>query len=199
MRYLIEFIIVAFGVFLGIYLNNKESEKNTNANKKKAIQNIIVELENNNEKLKATINYHEQIKFNLDSLIKTIPEETFKKPYFDNKKFKFVYIKGWGGNGFAELDDTAFEVSKMSGTLQDMEIELIQEISKIYKKINSQLAFQVSINNRMSSINSKSTTYDAVGNVSLLTGDNLGMEKNLSEQIEQSIKTIKTLHNNGYK
>lgn len=199
LKYLIEFIIVAFGVFLGIYLNNRESDKKSDLNKNKAIENIITELESNNENLKKSISYHELIKTNLDSLLKTIPEETFKESYFENKKFKFIYIKNWTGNGFTEYDNTAFEVSKMSGTLQTMDIELIQEISKIYKKLNSQSNFQNSMNNKMASLNSQSTTYDAIGNIILLTGDNLGMEKILSEQLEKSIETIKTLHNNGYK
>ncbi|MEF3078646.1 hypothetical protein [Winogradskyella poriferorum] len=198
-KYLIEFVIVAFGVFLGIYLNNKETDKKSDLNQNKAIENIINELENNNKSLKSTISYHELIKTSLDSLFKTIPDEALSETYFENKKFKFIYIKNWSGNGFTEFDDTAFEVSKMSGTLQSMDIDLIQEISKIYKKLNSQSNFQNSINNRMANINSQSTTYDAIGNVILLTGDNLGMEKSLSTELENSIETIKTLHNNGYK
>lgn len=130
----------------------------------------------------------------MDSLLITIPEETLKKPYYENKKFKFSYINGWIGNGFTEFDDTAFEVSKMSGTLQNLEIEMIQEISKIYKKLNSQSDFQRSIN-AMSIINSKSTTNDVIRVVFIITGDNLGMEKELSDQLITSIQAIKTLHN----
>ncbi|NMM47692.1 hypothetical protein [Marinigracilibium pacificum] len=192
-RYIIEFIIVAFGVFLGTYLNDMESKKQEIANQEKALKNIITELENNQQNLQKTINYHELIKVNFDSLLKTIPEDVLSKNYFENKSFKFVYIKDWVGNGFTEFEDTAFEVSKMSGTLQNMDIELIQEISKVYNKINSQSEFQSSINNRMTSLNSQSTTYDVIGNIIILTRDNLGMEKMLSKQLDQSIKNIREM------
>ena len=191
-KYLIEFLIVACGVFLGIYANERGNEKIVNTNKEKAIKNIIKELENNKKNLLNSIEYHQIIKVNLDSIIQTIPKETYLETYFKNNKFKFNKIKSWKGVRFAELDNTAFEVSKMSGTLQNMDIELIQEISKIYKKSKVLSEFQKSIHNRMINLNSETKTIDVIGSISIVTGDNLGMEKQLLIQLEQTIKKINT-------
>lgn len=192
-KYLIEFVIVAFGVFLGIYLNGRGDDQQVTEQKQKALENILSELEHNREALQIAIKYHELIKVNFDSLMKTIPVETYQQPYFANKAFKYVYIKGWGGYGFADFEDTAFEVAKMSGALQNMDIDLIQAISGIYKKLDAQNSLQNTLQNRMFQVSSASTTYDVIGNVALLTGDNLGMEKGLLAALDERIVAIKEM------
>ncbi len=197
-KYLIEFLIVAFGVFLGIYASGRENENRITENKEKTIKNVVKELENNRENLQNSIEYHELIKANLDSILQTIPREIYFEKYIMNQKFQFNKIKGWTGNGFAALDNTAFEVAKMSGAMQNMDIELTQEISKIYKRLKTLSDFQKSINNKIANLNSETKIIDVIGSIKIVTGDNLGMEKQLSNQLEQTIKIINTSHNKGY-
>lgn len=193
LKYLAEFIIVAFGVFLGMYLNDRSTRNQLRENEQKALENIITELNHNHDVLMASIRYHTLIKESFDSLKQTIPEEAFHRPYFQNKGFKYVFIKGWWGSGLAAFDDTAFEVAKMSGTLQHMDIDLVQLLSQTYKAIAVQEEFQQSIQQRMMSISSQSSTYDAIGNVAILTGDNLAMEKSLATYLETNIERIGAL------
>ncbi len=197
-KYLIEFLIVAFGVFLGIYASGRENENRITENKEKTIKNVVKELENNRENLQNSIEYHELIKANLDSILQTIPREIYFEKYIMNQKFQFNKIKGWTGNGFAALDNTAFEVAKMSGAMQNMDIELTQEISKIYKRLKTLSDFQKSINNKIANLNSETKIIDVIGSIKIVTGDNLGMEKQLSNQLEQTIKIINTSHNKAY-
>ena len=67
----------------------------------------------------------------------------------------------------------------MSGTLQNMDIDLIQDISKVYSKIKVMTDFQKVINGRMANLNSESKTIDVIGDISIISGDNLNMEKSL--------------------
>jgi len=117
-KYLIEFLIVAFGVFLGSYANEIQNEKKINKNKEKAIENIISELENNKEKLEKSIEYHKVLEVYFDSIVATIPKKSFKENFFESGKFRYSSAKEWKGMGFAEFESTAFETAKISGTLQ---------------------------------------------------------------------------------
>ena len=200
LKYFIEFLIVAFGVFLGIYASERQNQKKSNKTEEKAIANIIRELEQNKNSLQNSIEYHKLIKLGLDSVLKTFPRETYFEPYFKNQEnFKFQNINGWKGNGFSEFENTAFEVSQMSGTLQNMDIDLIQDISKVYNKIKVMSDFHKVINGRMANLNSESKTIDVIGDISIISGDNLNMEKSLLKELEQAINGIKTTHKNVYK
>ena len=200
LKYFIEFLIVAFGVFLGIYASERQNQKKSNKTEEKAIANIIRELEQNKNSLQNSIEYHKLIKLGLDSVLKTFPRETYFEPYFKNQEnFRFQNINGWKGNGFSEFENTAFEVSQMSGTLQNMDIDLIQDISKVYNKIKVMSDFHKVINGRMANLNSESKTIDVIGDISIISGDNLNMEKSLLKELDQAINRIKTTHNKEYK
>ena len=190
-KYLIEFLIVAFGVFLGSYANERQNEKKSNRNKEKAIENIISELENNKEKLENTIEYHQSIKIYFDSIIPTIPEETYKELFIKNKGFEYYKYKAWKGKGFAEFEITAFETAKMSGTLQNMDIQLLQNISYIYNQIEIVSDFEKMISNRMTKVGYDTKILDVMMSIGVITGDNLLMEKRLIKKIEKSIINIK--------
>ena len=197
-KYLIEFLIVAFGVFLGIYASEWENQKKIKESKEKAIENIVRELNQNKENLQNSIEYHELIKTNLDSILRTIPQKIFNEPFYDNKKFKFNSIQSWKGNGFTRFENTAFEVAKMSGTLQNMNIDLIQDISKIYNQIKFLSDYQSSLTERTLKLNSETKTIDVIIDIKLITGDNIGMEKNVLAELNQAINRIKTTHNGSY-
>ena len=185
---------------LGIYASERQNQKKSNKTEEKAIANIIRELEQNKNSLQNSIEYHKLIKLGLDSVLKTFPRETYFEPYFKNQEnFKFQNINGWKGNGFSEFENTAFEVSQMSGTLQNMDIDLIQDISKVYNKIKVMSDFHKVINGRMANLNSESKTIDVIGDISIISGDNLNMEKSLLKELEQAIDGIQTTHKNEYK
>ncbi|CAM1367486.1 conserved hypothetical protein [Tenacibaculum sediminilitoris] len=190
-KYVTEFLVVAFGVFLGIYVNEWENNKQLNSDKEKVIQNILSELEDNKEKLLKSVSYHQKIKINLDSTLAKTPEEIKFERYLGNKHFKFVTIKGWTGVNFPEYDTTAFEVAKMSGILQNMDINVVQEISKIYNKIQNLASFQNLITNKMMELNYETKVIDVVGSLTLVVGDNLNMEKLLVKEVEKTIAHIK--------
>ncbi|MGK0379290.1 hypothetical protein [Patiriisocius sp. Uisw_017] len=75
----------------------------------------------------------------------------------------------------------------MSGTLQNIDIKLNQEISKIYKKSQMLLEFQKLTQNIMANLNYEINAVGIIVNISIVPGDNIEMEKPLSVQLEEKI------------
>ncbi len=133
-KYLIEFLIVVFGVFLGIYVSEVQNEKKIKIEKEQSVNYIIEELENNKKRLQESIKYHQSIKTEIDSIAKILDEKDLFTIYIGNKSFQHNKIKGWNGVSVANIESTAFEAAKISGIIKEYDIEFIQKISKIYKQ-----------------------------------------------------------------
>ncbi|WP_299211267.1 hypothetical protein [uncultured Aquimarina sp.] len=196
LKYLLEFLIVAFGVFLGIYVSEQESKKKTKQEREKSVNYILEELNDNKNSLQKSISYHQLIKTKMDSIVPTLSGTDVYEAYWGNKKFKHNQIKGWNGVRLANLEDTAFEGAKISGIIQEYQIEFIHDISKIYNQQKKYTEFGTSILNRMININSSTKIIDVFGSIRLMTGDLLINEKQLLENIQKVETNIKMLRNN---
>ncbi len=194
LKYLVEIIIVAFGVFLGVYYSNINADNKTKKEKEKSVNLIIKELELNRQLLKDHISYHENIKIEMDSIVPTLSE---KKMYsnFTEAEFKHIEIKGWTGFNFARLQKTAFETAKTSGLIKEFDIELVQKLSDIYYFQDIYLDFGTSILNKAIGINTSMKIADLISTIRLMTSDLLGLEKQLSTKLEKAITELKTQHN----
>lgn len=179
LKYFIEFLIVAFGVFLGMYVSEWNSDRKLKDTKDKSITYIYKELESNRVNLLKNITYHEMIKVGFDSLRATLTREQLLEPYVANTNFKHHDIKGWDGLGFPDFEDVAFESAKTSGIIQEYDLEAIQEISKLYKEQQFVSELSKSMLNKILDINSTSTTQDLVGLIELLTTDFVNGERGL--------------------
>lgn len=131
-KYLIELLIVAFGVFLGIMISSYQSQKKTEKNIEKSIGFIRQELKSNSEKLERSLSYHIQLKRDFDSIKKELSEDLVMENYFGQSTFRHNRIPNWNGLGTARMDNIAFESAKISGVFQEMDIEEVQAISKAY-------------------------------------------------------------------
>ncbi|WP_108869523.1 hypothetical protein [Aquimarina aquimarini] len=196
LKYLIELIIVTFGVFLGVYFSNINAENKTKADKEKMLEIIVKELEYNQELLKEYIDYHEELKIQIDSIVPSLRDENRFSPLAIDNKFQFNKIKGWKGFQFARLQKTAFEGAKISGILKEFDIELIQKISSSYELQDTYIDFGTSILNKAIDMNSSTKVIDVIGIITLTTSDLLNMEKGLSQGLEKTIAELKTLRNN---
>ena len=185
MKYLIELLIVVFGVFFGVYASEIQSEKRTKKEKEKSINYIIEELRGNKEKLGATIGYHKLIRNALDSIAVNLNQKDFFKIYIGNEIFKHNEIKGWKGVQIANLESTAFEAAKISGIIKEYDIGFIRDVSKIYSYQEEYLEFGNSILQRMININSSSKVIDAFSSIELMTHDLVNYEEAIFEEIEK--------------
>lgn len=184
-KYLIEFLIVAFGVFLGVYASEIQNEKKIKTEKEKSISYITDELINNKKSLEESIKYHKSIKIEMDSISKALNEEDLFRIYIWNKAFQHNEIKGWNGVRVANLENTAFEAAKISGIIKEYDIKYIQNISKIYKHQETYSEFGNSILTKMINLNSSTKVVDMLSSIELMTNDLLDYEKALLKAIEK--------------
>ncbi|WP_299245199.1 hypothetical protein [uncultured Aquimarina sp.] len=197
LKYLLEFVIVTFGVFLGIYVSEQENKKKIKQEREKSVNYILEELNDNKHSLEKAISYHQLIKTQIDSIVPTLNKKDVYEVYWGNEKFKHSQIKGWSGVRLANLENTAFEGAKISGMIQEYKIELVHDISKIYNQQKKYTEFGTSILNRMVNINSSTKIIDVFGSIKLMTGDLLFNEKQLLDRIKKVETNIKTLRNNN--
>lgn len=192
LKYFAEFLIVAAGVFLGVYLSAIQSDKKLKTEKEKSQNYILEELQKNKESLEKSIAYHQAIKIELDSIYPTLSEEDFFRVYIGNDKFRFHTIKGWKGTYVAQLDNTAFEGAKLSGIIKEYNIESLQSISAVYNSQNRYNDFGNSILTRMMSLSANTKVVDVFGTIEIMTSDLLESEKNLLIKIEKTQNDLKT-------
>jgi len=182
-KYLIEFLIVAFGVFLGIYVSEVQNEKKIKIEKEKSVNYIIKELKNNKKRVEESIKYHQSIKTEIDSIAKTLDEKDLFTIYIGINHFN--KIKGWNGVRVAAIESTAFEAAKISGIVKEYDIEFIQKISNIYKQKEAYSELGNSILTKMVNLNSSAKVVDVFSSIELITSDLLNYEKSLLKEIEK--------------
>ena len=192
LKYLIEMVIVAFGVFLGVYFSNVNAENKTRVEKEKSLRIILEELQHNQQVLEKYIQYHERIKLQIDSISRNLSEEELFSNFTQAKEFHHKKIEGWNGFQFARLQKTAFESVKISGIMKEFDIELIQKISSVYSLQETYLDFGSSVLNKAISTNSETKVIDFIGVIQLMTSDLLGLEKELDKIVEKTIAELKT-------
>ena len=196
-KYLIELVIVAFGVFLGVYFSTINTEKKTKADKTKSLEIIVSELEYNQKLLTESINYHDGLIVQIDSI-----EEYSSFPMTAtmgemDSEFLLNKIKGWKGFEFARLQTTAFEGTKISGILKEFNIELIQKISISYESQETYIDFGTSLFNKAISMDSSTKVVDVIGLIDLMTYDLLTMEEKLNLELKNTISELKSMHDDS--
>ncbi|MDC1162176.1 hypothetical protein OAT18_01910 [Tenacibaculum sp.] len=190
LKYLIEFLIVAFGVFLGMYANEIQNEKRIKIEKEKSINYIIEELENNKKNIEDSFKYHLAIKNEIDSIAKVLNKKDLFVTYIGNKTFQHNKIKGWNGIKIANLENTAFEAAKISGIIKEYDIKFIQAISRIYKHQDTYSEFGNSVLTKMINLNSSTKVVDIFSSIELMAYDLRNYEKSLLDAIEKMEKKM---------
>ncbi|SNR15895.1 hypothetical protein [Tenacibaculum jejuense] len=192
LRYLAELLIVAFGVFLGVYYSNINNDNKALKEKEKSISLIISELEINKELLEEQIAYHKIIKTEIDSIIPSLTEAKMNLE-FTPYALKDLEIKGWKGFLYGRLQKTAYESTKTSGVIKEFDIELIQKLTDTYNFQETYLELGTSILDKAISINSSMKLMDFLATIKLMTSDLLGTEKSLLKKLEKNISELKTI------
>ena len=193
-KYLLEFLIVVFGVFLGMYVNESVAQNKVDREVKKSLSYILDELEGNSRQLEYTISYHEKMKAAYQKFKADIPEEALLSNYFASQDYKFNKIEGWTGVHLPSYENIAFEGAKISGLTSEFDIETVQRLSQIYKMLDFNAEFGKTTLDKMLEMNSESKVVDGLSIISLLTGDVLGSEIYLKERLDEAIKELKARH-----
>ncbi|MBQ0734830.1 hypothetical protein [Aquimarina celericrescens] len=197
LKYSLELLIVAFGVFLGIEVSEYKSEKKMRENVSESLNLITDELQSNSLALEKSINYHQSIKVGFDSIRKNISKENAYLPYFSNDVFKHNSIPNWNGLGIPRIEDIAFESAKIGGIFQELDIEKIKLISNAYKKLDTNTELGRGLTTKLIGIDSDTKVLDIMGIFELLTNDVLMTEIYLKQDLDKTIEKLKTPYNNG--
>ncbi len=169
-KYSLDFLIVAFGVFLGVYLGEKKERKKIENNTYNAYTEIISELKSNAQRLENVILYHEQIAIELDSTTSLLTREDYELGYFYNKdRFNFTKMPGWKGFYTAGLSKTFYESAKISGVFQELNIKTMQLIASIYEAQDNYLDFSKQSLNKLLDMDSDTKVIDVVGQLQRLS------------------------------
>ncbi|MEL6535085.1 MAG: hypothetical protein AAFQ98_06720 [Bacteroidota bacterium] len=189
-KYVIDLLIVAFGVFLGILINERMDQAKMDRNQEKALQYITNELKLNHDQLVDIIAYHEQVKENFLRLEETLSVEDLAGYYHRSEVFSFTKIEGWNGITLPNYETIAFESAKLSGAIQEFDFETTQLISKVYKMIDFNADFGRSVLDKMLEMDSDTKVVDAVGMIKLLTFDVLVTEHQLYQELGKIIQQL---------
>ncbi len=112
-----QIIPVMIGVYLGFLVSDWSANKQQNAKKKILVQNIIAEVRNNQANINSVVTYHEMLR---DSSGYYSALNTSKIPTF----FK--------GVNTSNLANSAFETGIQTGLLNELPIDKIQLLNRVY-------------------------------------------------------------------
>ncbi|QAA81434.1 hypothetical protein EI546_06680 [Aequorivita sp. H23M31] len=184
-KYLIELLIVAFGVFLGIMISTYQNNNRTEKNIKKSIGFIHRELKSNSQKLDKAIAYHYKLKSSFDSIKKELPSDLAMENYYTQQAFRHNKVPHWTGLGMASMDNIAFESAKISGIFQEMDIEEVQAISRAYSYFDSYTKFSENLMEKLLAIDSNSKVADIIVIFEVLGSDIIITEQRVKEEIDK--------------
>jgi len=200
-KYILELLVVSFGVYLGIYVGERNSQQKTDTNTKKALTQIITELNSNTGRLKSAISYHEQIGIELDSVVSSLERDDYNTLYFENEKFNHnKSLPSWNGINTVKLSSTIFESAKIGGVLQELNISTINLISSAYEFQNIYDDLSKATVKQMMEMDSQTKTSDVIQLLSRLSKyDVVNMEKGLLNHIETNVTELKkSIENKTY-
>jgi len=117
-----QIIPVMIGVFLGFQVSNWSDKKQQNSKKKIFRTNIINEIKENKKNVLSVIEYHKMLK---DS-----------SRYYLNSN-KPTMVSYFNGIKSATLLNSAFETGIQTGLLNELSIDEIQSLNRVYQVQNS--------------------------------------------------------------
>jgi len=190
-KYLIELLIVAFGVFLGFFVSEWKSQQKIDANTKKTISFIIDEMDSNIEKIEKAINYQQQLLTHVDTLSNTLNRVDVESIYYTNRKFRFDQLPNWRGFGFPNLENIMFESAKINGVLPELDITTTQLIARLYQKQQKYIIFGEQINDRLVTLNSATKVVDVLVLFEMVQFDGLVSGRQLLSEMQKTKEKLK--------
>ncbi len=201
-KYLLDLLIVAFGVFLALYVGERNNQRKADQNTLNALTQIISELESNAKNIENTIAYHKKVSVELDSLISSLSESDQFVPYLENyEKLRFHRMPSWRGYEIAETDATFYESAQISGIFSELNIETIQIIASIYKFQKQYTDVGNLSMNKLLDMDSNTQIVDIIVLLERLVKDDIfGLENAMLAEVNGSIEKLKQIRaNKSYK
>ena len=152
---------------------------------------IVNELKENLTTVDNSIKYHQQLKPAVIEFISKNKGEDFDKPFLRDSMDLRKMISGWKGIGFPKFKTTVFESVMSTGKLDNIPIENLSEITKIYNYIELYKNVNDVFMEKFMSMDSNTKLKDFAFNLRLLVEDDiLGNELQLKAALEKAIKAL---------
>jgi len=200
LKYTIEFLIVGFGVFLGIFVSDWKSQQKIDDNSEKTLDYIVEEINSNISEVEKTIEYQTTLMEAVDSLFGKLDEKEVGAVFYKSNQVKFYKIPNYQGFRFSDLENIMFESAKINGVLKELNISTTQLIARLYQKQDNYISFAEQVNSKLLNINSESKVVDILGIFELVKYDGLSSAKWLLEELKKTKKGLEKIkQDRGYK
>lgn len=136
---LLEVVLVAVGVFLGLWANNWHEDREHRAKARAALRNFAQEMETNRQAVETYRGYHQTLARELDQFLRS------KEPPTEDRLGKEVHFQGVHP---VQFEHTAWDLALATQALSYLEPDLAFDISKVYTQ---QSAFQTLENSFLAS------------------------------------------------
>lgn len=173
-EYLIQIIIVVFGVFLGMLLNEWNSDRKASKEQDFALEQILNEIEEHGKWLENKIPYHDTITHIADSIMGNSDKSTLMRPFLINGGWR--QIPQWKGTQIFPLHASAYESAKISNVLTNMDSELLGQITAYYETIDLHNQFCHHITETVFNTTSNTKFVDSISILLMLKEDLMGYE-----------------------
>lgn len=178
-EYFVQIIIVIFGVFLGMMLNEWNSERKASKEQDFALEQILKEIEEHGNWLEKAIPYHNTITQVADSIVRNSDNSILMRPFLINGGWR--QIPQWKGTQIFPLHASAYESAKISNVLANIDSELLGQISAYYETINLYNRFCHHITETVFNTTSNTKFIDAIFILLVLKEDLMGYENSIQE------------------
>lgn len=178
-EYLIQITIVIFGVFLGMMLNEWNSDRKASNEQNFALEQILKEIEEHGSWLENTIPYHDTIIHVIDSIVINSDKNALMRPFLINGGWS--QIPKWKGTKIFPLHASAYESAKISNVLTNIDSELLGQISAYYENIDLYNQFCHHITATIFNTTSNTKFVDSMFIILLLKEDLMGRENTIQK------------------
>jgi hypothetical protein len=195
-KYALEIVIVAFGVFLGVFAGEWNTKRNIEANNEKTLVFILDEIESNIEKFDRAVKYHKQLNHEVDSLWSTLETRDKLEKQFESNKFRYSNLPSWNTIGTANPDNIVFESAKISGVFQEIDIKTTKLIANAYKYIQLYQDISKATLEKMLATNSDTKIIDVYKIFYLLKYDVFAIEQSTLSILKKTRKDLEEILGN---
>lgn len=189
LKYLLELVIVAFGVVLGFIITDWKNNRETATKIKESMALIKEELTSNRKRLEKAITYHTSLDSSLAVFIKDKPE-SFLEEYIFRKSGGFGQVPGWQGTGNIPIEDFAIQSARQANLMSQYPLPLLQSINGCYNALENYQNMGDRIFSKLFEINMDTKNKDILFILELLKGDLRNQEMRLLQVIDSTLEDL---------
>lgn len=183
-----QFIPVVLGVYLGIVASNWNENRTKKAEQKEFIQNLYLEVEANQTKIKEAMAYRQAIFSSARKVRQELDQNILQANFWSVGHWNL--LPEWKGIHVPTLESSVYQSGVMGNTLSGLDFQLINSIARVYNQQEDyQMWVERLILDKVSQFGSEIKTVEALGSIERWH-DVINKEKELLHQYEQTLRVL---------